>query len=765
MRAVIVRAVAVLALAGTAAGASAATKEIHPGDSFKDAVEALQPGDTLIIHAGNYPETARNSITVKGTAQNPVVIKGADGEAPPHISRPASAAAQNTINVEGATYVTFSRLEVSSNGGDAINLNSSPQFITIDQLEIHDVDVGVNFRSSMNNIIVRKTHIHHTGIDDGSGTGEGMYVGCNDATCVVRDSLFEGNWIHDTRNSTQGDGIEIKLGSHSNVVRDNVIYNTGYPCILVYGTQGQPVNLIEGNVMWQCGDSGIQAAADAIIRNNIIIDNPGSNSFNSQPHQAAVPQNLQFVHNTIVTGDPCVRTSSWSNRPGLVFANNAIYCNGDNFVTQTAGVTIAGNVIAPSTSSFPTSGYKVGQSTALDLLNVAQKNVYPTATSRLIDAGNATYGVSVDFNGTPRSGTPDAGAYEWTQATNPGWAVQPGFKGSSTPAPQNPTVTLSANPTSVAAQGTTTLTWSTTNATSCTASGGWTGSKATSGTEQRGPLSANATFTLTCQSSSGGSASKSVSVTVAAATPAPTVNLSASPTAVALNGFSTLSWTTSNATSCTASGGTSGWAGSKATSGSANLGPFSANATFQLACTGAGGTTTRTATVSILAAPTVDLTANPSSLNSGEKTTLTWTSANATSCSASNGWAGNKSTSGTQQSVALTANTTFRLTCTGSGGTAMDEASVQVTTPAPTPDPPAPTPDPPAPTPDPPAPTPDPPAPTPNPPSQPTPTEPTPPSGNANDGGGGGALDPVLIAMLLLVGLARALWGRGVRVR
>ena len=36
--------------------------------------------------------------------------------------------------------------------------------------------------------------------------------------------------------------------------------------------------------------------------------------------------------------------------------------------------------------------------------------------------------MAVDFNGTPRTGTPDAGAYTWTGASNPGWPIREGFK-------------------------------------------------------------------------------------------------------------------------------------------------------------------------------------------------------------------------------------------------------------------------------------------------------------------------------------------------
>ena len=38
--------------------------------------------------------------------------------------------------------------------------------------------------------------------------------------------FIENNWIHDNLpGTTQGDGIEVKVGSHSNLIKDNVIYN------------------------------------------------------------------------------------------------------------------------------------------------------------------------------------------------------------------------------------------------------------------------------------------------------------------------------------------------------------------------------------------------------------------------------------------------------------------------------------------------------------------------------------------------------------
>ena len=132
------------------------TINLMPGSSFEAAVESLQPGDTLIVHAGTYADSGRISISARGTASAPVLIKAADGQARPLITRPAGAPVQNTINIEGASYLTIKGLEITGNGGDGINLSGGPSFITLEDLDIHDVDVGVNFRSSMNNLTVRQ---------------------------------------------------------------------------------------------------------------------------------------------------------------------------------------------------------------------------------------------------------------------------------------------------------------------------------------------------------------------------------------------------------------------------------------------------------------------------------------------------------------------------------------------------------------------------------------------------------------------------------
>jgi len=181
------------------------------------------------------------------------------------------------------------------------------------------------------------------------------------------------------------------------------------------------------------------------------------------------------------------------------------------------------------------------------------------------------------------------------------------------------------------------------------------------------------TVTLTATSVTNSTVSATVTVTITAAA-APTATLTANPATIASGSSSMLTWSSTNATTCTASGG---WTGTETTSGTKSVSP-SSTTTYTLTCTGAGGTSApANATVTIAPAPTATLTANPATIASGASSTLTWSSTNATSCTASGGWTGTEATSGTT-SVSPSSTTTYTLTCTGAGGTAIASALLTV---------------------------------------------------------------------------------------
>ena len=87
--------------------------------------------------------------------------------------------------------------------------------------------------------------------------------------------------------------------------------------------------------------------------------------------------------------------------------------------------------------------------------------------------------------------------------------------------------------------------------------------------------------------------------------------------------------------------------------------------------------------------PVITFEASSSSITEGSTTTLTWSTTDATSCTASNGWSGARATADSLV-VSPTNTTTYTLTCVGDGGS--DVASVVVTVtaapdPGPDPDP------------------------------------------------------------------------------
>ena len=159
-----------------------------------------------------------------------------------------------------------------------------------------------------------------------------------------------------------------------------------------------------------------------------------------------------------------------------------------------------------------------------------------------------------------------------------------------------PTVTLSAQSQSLQAGDSTTLSWSASNADQCQASGAWSGARDTSGSESTGVLSSTQTYTLEC-SGSGGSDTASITATVnSSSAPEPTISLSAADQLLDSGASTTLSWSSVNASSCSASGG---WSGTKLVSGSQVVGPVSADTTYTLTCSGAGGNAMSMITVNV----------------------------------------------------------------------------------------------------------------------------------------------------------------------
>jgi hypothetical protein len=183
---------------------------------------------------------------------------------------------------------------------------------------------------------------------------------------------------------------------------------------------------------------------------------------------------------------------------------------------------------------------------------VAQFSCYNGAT--IVNAGVTWQGMNSD---------PPNYATSWTQQDAYG-----------------PNVTLTMTSGEIGIGQSTTLTW-VVNASTCTASGGYgfAGNvSATGGQQVVGPFNTqgNYPFSINCISSNGQSSVASLNLSVG---PLPTVSVNGNPNPVTLDGSTTLTWSSTNANSCTAT-----WTSSQATSGSQLVSPVVQTTTYTMTC-------------------------------------------------------------------------------------------------------------------------------------------------------------------------------------
>lgn len=214
-------------------------------------------------------------------------------------------------------------------------------------------------------------------------------------------------------------------------------------------------------------------------------------------------------------------------------------------------------------------------------------------------------------------------------------------------------------------------------------------------------LSSNQVYSIACMSKDGGMATKSVVVSVIQPPPPKVViikkeiaiSFTIKPTSIDLGKTATLSWSSTNANTCSASGdGASwGWSGTRPTNGRQTTPPLTGNQTYTIKCTGPDGSASKKVTVNVSStatAPYVSLSALPGTIPYGEKATLAWIISDAESCTTSNSgeypeWSGTLPSKslygGLKVTRPLTSEQTFTITCANGTGTATATTKKSVT--------------------------------------------------------------------------------------
>jgi phospholipase C len=219
-------------------------------------------------------------------------------------------------------------------------------------------------------------------------------------------------------------------------------------------------------------------------------------------------------------------------------------------------------------------------------------------------------------------------------------------------------MTISIQPATIAQGQSTTITWSSSNATAVTITPSILSEDTTalslSGSATVVPTAAT-TYTAVATGAGGQTATSTATVNILS------VTLTATPAKVAAGQSAVLSWTSTNATSLSIDQGVGTVTGA---TGTVSVSPATPT-TYTITAT--NGAATATSSVTVSTALGVTLKATPPNITSGQQSTLSWTSTSAATLSIDNGIGAVAGPTGTKL-VAPTANTTYTITATDAGG-------------------------------------------------------------------------------------------------
>jgi hypothetical protein len=489
------------------------------------------PGDSILLMRGDTWTETFNIANQSGAVGSPIIYGAYGIGAAPVID--AQNARTYAVYVDNASHITINDLKVVNatadglhiigNSGDAIDIlvqrivsernsrhgfdvDAKPGVTHADAItyrndqanlngqagfhayNVSDGATGINYYNSKatyngqlqanhgfsayysNNIHYHNVEAAFTNIDPATGnpnalTGEGIGIVFDDFT---NNSSVEGSYSHDNA----GAGMAVAHQGSNNTASYNVVSRNKGQGIVVNGSTAGSNNVqIFGNTIDGNGGYGIQVwqpVNTISIKNNIVSNNTG--------------YGIGFSSTGISSS---------------VVANNVLF---SNTLGTTAYVTGATGTI--------TSDPK--------FTNAASNDYSLQSGSPAIDAG-ANLGAVYQMGLAPGSTWPNSVSTLNQNSYGAGWDMG-AFVSTATSQPNQPTATLSANPTTITSGQSSTLAWSSTNATSCTGTN-FTAS-ATAGTVTVSPT-VTTTYGVTC-TGTGGSANASATVTVTTQPPTTT---------------------------------------------------------------------------------------------------------------------------------------------------------------------------------------------------------------------------------------------------
>ncbi|GHD97693.1 right-handed parallel beta-helix repeat-containing protein [Streptomyces alanosinicus] len=203
-----------LLLATPVAASAAATVEVTTAAQLKTALAGAQPDETIRLADGTY--TGNFKVTAPGTSSARITLAGSAGAV-------LTAGGGYGLHLNGASYWTVSGLTVT--GGQKGIMIDAAKGVIVDGVTVHGLAMeGVHFRDSSTDGVIRNSKIYDTG-NDGSGMGEGVYVGTANTLSDKSDRIrILDNTIGP---DVGGENVDIKEGTTGTQVIGNTFDGSG----------------------------------------------------------------------------------------------------------------------------------------------------------------------------------------------------------------------------------------------------------------------------------------------------------------------------------------------------------------------------------------------------------------------------------------------------------------------------------------------------------------------------------------------------------
>jgi hypothetical protein len=481
----------------------------------------MQPGDTVDIRGGTYRTPLY--INKSGTSGGHLRFVGHAGETVVIDLAGWGGSPSDGINMVGRQYIDISRLNMFNAPGYGVVATANSANITISDVEIGYSHPGGAVFEGGSNITVTRARVHHN--NNGGNWHEGVtFSGVQ--TFALTDSEVYAN---------AKEGIDAKYGARNGTISGNHAYANNGPNIYIDAASSirvtsnlchEPVSRMKACMMVSTETTynpGRFQTSDITIANNIFYASGGGVSFWFEDASFSWVRldRIRIEYNTFVDnnvndwGGIYVVNGSNNFGTGNTIRNNIFIGNGGKGIRDDAGVfwrfAIDHNLF--QNGEYSTAfGVSPIFTSASPFVNRSGRDYHLTSSAAARFVGQPIGDVTVDFDGVARPGSStDVGALQYS---NGGTPPPP-------PPPPAASCSLSATPNSIAAGGSTLLSWTTANATGMSINQSIGGVAPVAAGSIGRTLSATTTFTATA-SGSGGNGTCSATVTVSAAPPPPT---------------------------------------------------------------------------------------------------------------------------------------------------------------------------------------------------------------------------------------------------